>query len=94
MRSGLEGLSLGVRSLTFKAGTNDVRDSLAIKIVADLEARGARVRSFDPTVEGQHTMISCELVGLPLDPLDADALLVVTAWPMFREISVTSIAPA
>ena len=91
MRSGLEGLSLGVRSLTFKAGTNDVRDSLAIKIVADLEARGARVRSFDPTVEGQHTMISCELVG---SPLDADALLVVTAWPMFREISVTSIAPA
>ena len=90
----LDGLTIGVWGLTFKAGTDDVRDSLAIKIVADLEARGARVRAFDPAVKGPHTMISCELVGSPLDALDADALLVLTEWPMFREIPVTAIASA
>ena len=90
----LDGLTIGAWGLTFKAGTDDVRDSLAIKIVADLEARGARVRAFDPAVKGPHTMISCELVGSPLDALDADALLVLTEWPMFREIPVTAIASA
>ena len=44
----LDGLTIGVWGLTFKAGTDDVRDSLAIKIVADLEARGARVCAFRP----------------------------------------------
>ena len=48
----LDGLSIGVWGLTFKAGTDDVRDSLAIKIVDDLVARGAHVRAFDPAVSG------------------------------------------
>lgn len=90
----LGGLTIGVWGLTFKAGTDDVRDSLAIKIVADMEARSARDCAFDPAVEGPHTMISCELVGSPLDALNADALLVLTEWPMFREIPVTAIASA
>ena len=62
--------------------------------MADLEARGTRVRAFDPAVEGPHTMISCELVGSPLDALDSDAFLVLTEWPIFREIPVSAIASA
>ena len=88
----LEGLTIGVWGLTFKAGTDDVRDSLAIKIVADLESRGARVRAFDPAVTGPHTMIHCELLDSPLAALDADALLVLTEWPMFRDVPVEAIA--
>jgi UDPglucose 6-dehydrogenase len=88
----LDGLSIGVWGLTFKAGTDDVRDSLAIKIVDDLVARGARVRAFDPAVSGSHTMVHCELAESPIDVLDADALLVLTDWPIFRQISVSTIA--
>ncbi len=88
----LDGLSIGVWGLTFKAGTDDVRDSLAIKIVDDLVSRGAHVRAFDPAVSGSHTMIHCELADSPIDALEADALLVLTDWPIFRQISVATIA--
>lgn len=88
----LDGLSIGVWGLTFKAGTDDVRDSLAIKIIDDLIERGARVRAYDPAISGSHTMIHCELMESPLDVLDADALLVLTEWPMFREIPARTIA--
>ena len=37
-------------------------------------------------------MIHCELADSPIDALDADALLVLTDWPIFRQISVTTIA--
>lgn len=88
----LDGLSIGIWGLTFKAGTDDVRDSLAIKVIDDLVRRGAQVRAFDPAISGPHTMIHCELMPSPLDVLDADALLVLTDWPMFREIPARTIA--
>ncbi len=88
----LDGLTIGVWGLTFKAGTDDVRDSLAIRIVADLVSRGAHVKAFDPAVTGPHTMIHCELVHSPLAALDADALLVLTEWPMFREVPAVDVA--
>ena len=72
--------------------TDDVRDSLALKIIDDLVARGAHVRAFDPAISGPHTMIHCELLRSPLEALDADALLVLTEWPMFRDIPVSTIA--
>lgn len=87
----LDGMTVGIWGLTFKAGTDDVRDSLSIKIIADLIERGARVRAFDPAVSGSHTMIHCEIAVSPLDVLDADALLVLTDWPMFREIPIAEI---
>jgi UDPglucose 6-dehydrogenase len=88
----LDGLCIGVWGLTFKAGTDDVRDSLAIKIVDDLVSRGAHVRAFDPTINGPHTMIHCELAESAHDVLYADALLVLTDWPLFRDISPAIIA--
>lgn len=88
----LDGVSIGVWGLTFKAGTDDVRDSLAIRIIDDLVQRGAHVRAFDPAISGAHTMIHCELMESPLDVLDADALLVLTEWPLFREIPASVIA--
>ena len=41
---------VGVLGLTFKAHTDDLRDSPALTIVGKLRASGARVRAFDPAV--------------------------------------------
>ena len=46
--------------LTFKARTDDLRDSPALDIAGRLAARGARVRAYDPTV------------GRPLEDLDLE----------------------
>ena len=46
----LEGHVVAVWGLTFKARTDDRRDSPAVEIVRRLVAEGATVRAYDPTV--------------------------------------------
>ena len=48
---GLTGVVVGVLGLTFKAGTDDLRDSPSLTMVSSLIASGAKVQAFDPTVE-------------------------------------------
>jgi UDPglucose 6-dehydrogenase len=45
---GVEGVRVAVWGLTFKAGTNDLRDSPALEIVRRLLDEGALVAAFDP----------------------------------------------
>ena len=47
---GLRGALVAVLGLTFKAGTDDLRDSPSLTMVRSLLASGAKVRAFDPTV--------------------------------------------
>ncbi len=47
----LEGAVIAVWGLTFKAGTDDLRNSPAVEVVQRLVKEGAIVRAFDPTVE-------------------------------------------
>src|SRR4051794_22193025 len=44
------GETIAVWGLTFKAGTDDLRDSPALEVIDRLVARGARVRAYDPAV--------------------------------------------
>jgi UDPglucose 6-dehydrogenase len=85
---GLNGFRIAVWGLTFKAGTDDVRDSLALRIVDDLRRRGAHVVAYDPAVPGPHTMVRCELASSALAAIDgADGLLVLTEWSEFAAIA-------
>ena len=47
----LAGTVVAVWGLTFKAGTDDLRNSPAVEIVKRLVAEGATVQAFDPTVK-------------------------------------------
>ena len=49
----LEGVKVGVWGLTFKARTDDTRDSPAIRIIHLLLAEGADVSAYDPAVKGK-----------------------------------------
>jgi UDPglucose 6-dehydrogenase len=48
--AGLAGAVITVWGLTFKAGTDDLRNSPAVEVVRRLVASGATVQAFDPTV--------------------------------------------
>ena len=78
----LDGAVVAAWGLTFKANTDDLRESPAIAIIDELMARGAIVKAFDPQVR-QHATIT---VGTdPYDVCDgADALVVLTEWDDFR----------
>jgi UDPglucose 6-dehydrogenase len=87
--------TIAVWGLTFKAGTDDLRDSPSIEIVKRLIAKGFRVQGYDPTVVQQRTGIPDNLKIL-LSPIEvtvnADVLLVLTEWDDFKWISPTTIA--
>lgn len=82
----LSGKRITVLGLTFKAFTDDLRDSPALEIAKELVTLGASVAAYDPQVK------SVESLGFELSnsiqdaALHADALLVLTEWPEFREV--------
>jgi UDPglucose 6-dehydrogenase len=71
----LDGAVIAVWGLTFKAGTDDLRNSPAVEVVLRLAGEGAVVQAFDPTVEvplGQQSMPVEYLTGWPTDGNDGD----------------------
>ena len=95
----LDGVVVGALGLTFKAGTDDLRESPALRIVEALRARGAVVQAYDPTAVGELNPIQRErLAGLRLTAgvLDAaegaDVVVVLTEWPEFRDIDLDKLA--
>lgn len=82
----LEGATVAVFGLAFKPGTDDVRESPALAVIAELSRRGARVRAHDPVA---HATLDpgVQVCGTPEEACaDADAVVLVTAWPQYREL--------
>jgi len=82
----LSGATVGIWGLAFKAGTDDIRDSLALRIVDDLGARGTRMLVFDPAVHIAPLPPGSRLVTSAYEATHADALVVLTEWPEFARI--------
>jgi UDPglucose 6-dehydrogenase len=80
---------IAVWGLTFKANTDDRRDSPGVHVARQLVERGARVKAFDPTVEPA-TDAPEDLCGLEIkgDAYEAASgarvLVVLTEWDAFR----------
>jgi UDPglucose 6-dehydrogenase len=83
----LQGTTIGVWGLTFKANTDDLRDSPALVIVNRLVAEGATVRAYDPAA-GERAAAMAPGLEVGQDPYavcdGADALTVLTEWDEFR----------
>jgi UDPglucose 6-dehydrogenase len=90
----LKGKNIASWGLTFKALTDDLRDSPAVEIVMRLIASGASVTVFDPTVSS--SPIGLEAVSIASSPLaactDADVIAVLTEWDDFRWVAPTEAA--
>ncbi|HSK57977.1 MAG TPA: UDP-glucose/GDP-mannose dehydrogenase family protein [Actinomycetospora sp.] len=97
---------LGLLGLTFKAGTDDLRDSPALAIAALLRQAGADLVAYDPALVGDPGnpdkaapwIVDGEVEGVPLvaDPVEAaqgaEALVVLTEWPVFRTLDWAAMA--
>jgi UDPglucose 6-dehydrogenase len=85
----VSGQTVAAWGLTFKANTDDRRDSPSLQIACRLVSLGATVRAFDPTVDPEAEPPD-DLQGLHLcgDPYEAAtgarALVVLTEWDLFR----------
>lgn len=85
----LNGKKFAVWGLSFNKGTDDIRESPAIKIVHLLTALGAKVSAFDPeAMENAKAELdeNVEYTTSKEGTLEnADALLVLTEWPEFLD---------
>ncbi|HZQ57951.1 MAG TPA: nucleotide sugar dehydrogenase [Acidimicrobiales bacterium] len=81
----LEGRSLAVWGLTFKAMTDDLRDSPALAVVGRLREAGATVRAYDPMVRADRAPAGVEVGDDPYAVCaGADAVVLLTEWDEFR----------
>ena len=82
--------------LTFKAGTDDRRDSPAISIIRRILALGIEVHAYDPTVSA--SLHAKDLDGIVLHESaeeaakNADAIIVLTEWPEFKSLDPVNVA--
>ncbi len=86
---GLQGMTVALLGLAFKAATDDVRDSPAIAVARLLLARGARVRGYDPEAMANAGTVLPELeLGSSAEAIleGADAAVIATEWPAFRQL--------
>ncbi|MDQ6613890.1 MAG: UDP-glucose/GDP-mannose dehydrogenase family protein [Actinomycetota bacterium] len=88
---------VAIWGLTFKAGTDDLRDSPAISVVELLVAHGASVRAYDPTVAHAFpphlSHLAVEICDDPYAACDGAAVLVVlTEWDEFRWLDFDKVA--
>jgi UDPglucose 6-dehydrogenase len=98
-QSDLSGVRVGVMGLTFKAGTDDLRESPAMTIISELRRVGAHVKAFDPTTLGdlsphqERTLAGIELTNELIEVADdVDVVCVLTEWPEFAKIDLDELA--
>lgn len=79
----VEGKTVALWGLTFKARTDDLRGSPAVAIARRLSAQGARVQAYDPTVA--HPLEGMEICADAYQAcVGASVLVVATEWDELR----------
>jgi len=91
----LHGCHIAVLGLVYTPGTDTLRRSAAIELCHALLAAGAQVHAFDPAVK----QLPAEFAKIALSPditaavHGADAAVICTEWPHFRQADWPAIAP-
>ncbi|MDC0344654.1 UDP-glucose/GDP-mannose dehydrogenase family protein [Alphaproteobacteria bacterium] len=93
----LSGKTIGVLGLTFKANTDDTRESPAMEIVAQLLQEKAIVQAFDPKggAPAQQELPTLQIMSHPEEVANnADVLVILTEWAEFVSLDYTKMAGA
>jgi UDPglucose 6-dehydrogenase len=84
----LKGKKFAMWGLAFKPETDDIREAPALYIIDELVAEGASIVAFDPEAMPNVKKLVGDKISYSVNRYEAltgaDALLVVTEWPVFR----------
>ena len=89
-RDQLRGRRIALWGLSFKPGTDDMREAPSLALIEFLLSEGVRVRAYDPVAVGRCRALLGEREGMEYAASageavnGADALAIVTEWPQFR----------
>ncbi len=95
----IEGKTIALLGLSFKANTDDVRDSPALTILEDLLNSNAYIQAYDPMAAQNAQSLFPENNSLKYAASmqeavkNADALIIATEWEEFKKMHLDQIAP-
>lgn len=85
---GLRGRKVAIWGIAFKAGTDDVRESPAMRIAQLLKEEGAEVVAYDP----EATAPDFRNAESAIEAVEgADVLLIATEWPEFKTVDLNKV---
>jgi UDPglucose 6-dehydrogenase len=85
----LVGREVALLGVAFKPDTDDTREATSLVLSGRLAGEGASVRVYDPVAAGKadSLLAGARICESALDAVDgADAVVLVTEWPEFREL--------
>jgi UDPglucose 6-dehydrogenase len=86
--------TIGVLGLSFKAETDDIRNSIAIAVIKMLLEKGAKVKAYDPKAmeKAKNELKGVNFSNNPYDAAkNSDCLLVMTEWEEFKKLDLAKI---
>ena len=87
--------NISVYGITFKPNTDDMRDAPSLKIIPELQSRGAKITVVDPEGEKNGRKLLRDIRWLS-DPYvaaeESECILLLTEWNEFRALDLSKIA--
>jgi len=92
----LRGKKIAILGLTYTTNTDTLRRSAAVELCQQLSKEGAKVIAFDPAVKSLPKELSAVSLAAGVDGAlnGADAAVICTEWPQFRQADWPKIVPA
>jgi len=89
----VRGKTIAVLGVTFKPNTDDMRDAPSLVILPALQARGAKIRAYDPegTAEAKKHLDVTFCADAYEAIEGADALVILTEWNEFRALDLARV---
>ncbi|MBW2039917.1 MAG: UDP-glucose/GDP-mannose dehydrogenase family protein [Deltaproteobacteria bacterium] len=86
--------TIGILGLAFKPNTDDMREAPSITIIKGLQAKGVRIKAYDPEAMGEAQKIFKDVVYCkgPYEVAEGShALVLITEWNRFRRLDLERI---
>jgi UDPglucose 6-dehydrogenase len=87
----LEGKTIAVWGLAFKANTDDTRESPSLNVISRLIDRGSSIRAFDPVATHSAGQMFTQVDSALEAVKEADVLVVLTEWSEFSKVDSSEV---
>jgi UDPglucose 6-dehydrogenase len=87
---GVSGKTIAVLGLTFKPNTDDMREAPSLVVIPGLQAKGARIRAYDPAgIDEARKLLNAEFCEDAYEAIaGADGVVILTEWNEFRALDL------
>lgn len=89
MINDLEGKTVSILGLSFKPGTDDIREAPSLKLIEELKKHNVKIKAYDPKAMGNVKKVfpDIEYADSPLDTLKgSDVCFLLTEWDEFKKL--------